>query len=158
MAAYVSHIVAKYDRGVVAKLVEKLYGEAAGGRGNGRLLTRHSTGVAAGAQQAASCCCHPRRSRSSSEACRGLRSAPQPTPKTGIFRCPPAGEGTALDEFHCTDSVADVAGWLKQETDARVAAGAPRKAHVMPLGAMLAAWVTANPLLPLEQAVAQLSH
>ena len=68
-----------------------------------------------------------------------------------------AGEGTALDEFHCTDSVADVAGWLKQETDARVAAGAPRKAHVMPLGAMLAAWVTANPLLPLEQAVAQLS-
>ena len=36
-------------------------------------------------------------------------------------------------------------------------AGAPRKAHVMPLGAMLAAWVTANPLLPLEQAVAQLS-
>ena len=38
-----------------------------------------------------------------------------------------------------------------------MAAGAPRKAHVMPLGAMLAAWVTANPLLPLEQAVAQLS-
>ena len=48
MAAYVSHIVAKYERGVVAKLVEKLYGEAAGGRGNGRLLTRHSTGVAVG--------------------------------------------------------------------------------------------------------------
>ena len=37
VAAYVSHIVAKYERGVVAKLVEKLYGEAAGGRGNGRL-------------------------------------------------------------------------------------------------------------------------
>ena len=99
----------------------------------------------------------PQRRRRHSEACRGLRSAPQPTPKTGIVCCPLAGEGTALDEFHCTDSVADVAGWLKQETDARVAAGAPRKAHVMPLGAMLAAWVTANPLLPLEQAVAQLS-
>ena len=71
--------------------------------------------------------------------------------------CNRGGQALALDQFHCTDSVADVAGWLKQETDARVAAGAPRKAHVMPLGAMLAAWVTANPLLPLEQAVAQLS-
>ena len=38
-----------------------------------------------------------------------------------------------------------------------MAAGAPRKAHVMPLGAMLAAGGTANPLLPLEQAVAPLS-
>ena len=71
--------------------------------------------------------------------------------------CNRGGQALALDQFHCTDSVADVAGWLKQETDARVAAGAPRKAHVMPLGAMLAAWVTANSLLPLEQAVAQLS-
>ena len=35
------------------KLVEKLYGEAAGGRGNGRLLTRHPTGGAAGAQRGA---------------------------------------------------------------------------------------------------------
>ena len=38
--------------------------------------------------------------------------------------CNRGGQALALHQFHCTDSVADVAGWLKQETDARVAAGA----------------------------------
>jgi len=53
-----------------------------------------------------------------------------------------------LDEFHCSDSIPTVVQWLREEIDARVDAGAPRKAHVMKLGAMLAAWVQANPLAP----------
>jgi hypothetical protein len=53
-----------------------------------------------------------------------------------------------LDEFHCSDSIPTVVRWLVEECDARVRAGAPRKAHVMPLGAMLAAWVQTNPLGP----------
>jgi len=53
-----------------------------------------------------------------------------------------------LDEFHCSDSIPTVVKWLIEEVDARVGAGAPRKAHVMPLGAMLAGWVQANPLQP----------
>lgn len=48
----------------------------------------------------------------------------------------------------CPDPIPVMAQWLRDLVDARVAAGAPRKAHVMPLGAMLAAWVQTNPLAP----------
>ena len=52
----------------------------------------------------------------------------------------------ALDEFHCTDSIPNVIGWLKDELEARQAAApaAPRKVHVMPLAPLIGDWILAK--------------
>mmetsp|Transcript_50047 Transcript_50047/g.108450 ORF Transcript_50047/g.108450 Transcript_50047/m.108450 type:complete len:501 (+) Transcript_50047:197-1699(+) len=55
----------------------------------------------------------------------------------------------SLDDFHCTDSVADVVATLAQRVKKHVANGEPKRAHVMPLAAVIAEWINAQaPLAP----------
>jgi hypothetical protein len=51
-----------------------------------------------------------------------------------------------LDTFHCTDSIPVVVRWLRDDADARVAAGAPTRVRVMPLAPLVADWVKRHPL------------
>lgn len=58
------------------------------------------------------------------------------------------GETPSLDAFHCTDSVAQTIGWLREELTARDATGAPRRAHIMGLAPVIASWVKSRATPP----------
>ena len=54
-------------------------------------------------------------------------------------------DGSALDSFHCSDSLSTATSWLLEACFARTAKGQAQRAFVMPIAPVLASWIREHP-------------